>query len=32
MFRCRWRPVAADPDGDMEIETAINGGAGVIAT
>jgi predicted nucleic acid-binding protein len=28
----RWRPVAADPDDDMVIETAINGGADVIAT
>lgn len=28
----RWRPVAADPNDDMVIETAINGGASVIAT
>jgi putative PIN family toxin of toxin-antitoxin system len=28
----RWRPVAADPDDDMVIETAINGGADAIAT
>lgn len=28
----RWRPVAADPDDDMVIETAINGGADLIAT
>ena len=28
----RWRPVAADPDDDMVIETAINGGADMIAT
>lgn len=28
----RWRPTAADPDDDMVIETAINGGADVIAT
>lgn len=27
-----WRPVAADPDDDMIIETAINGGADLIAT
>ena len=28
----RWRPAAADPNDDMVIETAINGGADVIAT
>jgi putative PIN family toxin of toxin-antitoxin system len=28
----RWRPVAADPDDDMVIEAAINGGADVIAS
>jgi putative PIN family toxin of toxin-antitoxin system len=28
----RWRPVAADPDDDMVIEVAINGGADAIAT
>jgi len=28
----RWRPVAEDPNDDMVIETAINGGADVIAT
>jgi hypothetical protein len=28
----RWRPVAADPDDDMVLETAINGGADLIAT
>jgi len=28
----RWRPVASDPDDDMVIETAINGGADLIAT
>lgn len=28
----RWRPVALDPDDDMVIETAINGGADAIAT
>jgi len=28
----RWRPVAADPDDDMVVETAINGSAAVIAT
>jgi predicted nucleic acid-binding protein len=28
----RWRPVAADPDDDMVIETGINGGADAIAT
>jgi putative PIN family toxin of toxin-antitoxin system len=28
----RWRPVAADPDDDMVIETAINGAADTIAT
>jgi putative PIN family toxin of toxin-antitoxin system len=28
----RWRPAAADPDDDMVIETAVNGGADVIAT
>lgn len=28
----RWRPVAADPDDDMVIETAINGGADAIVT
>lgn len=28
----RWRPVAADPDDDVVIEVAINGGADVIAT
>jgi putative PIN family toxin of toxin-antitoxin system len=28
----RWRPVAADPDDDMVMETAINGGADIIAT
>ena len=28
----RWRPVAADPDDDMVVETAINGGAETIAT
>ena len=27
-----WRPVAADPDDDMVLETAINGGADAIAT
>ncbi|HEY2618806.1 MAG TPA: PIN domain-containing protein, partial [Acetobacteraceae bacterium] len=27
-----WRPAATDPDDDMVIETAINGGADVIAT
>jgi hypothetical protein len=35
VWRVRWsraRPVAADPDDDMVIETAINGGADVIAT
>ena len=31
-FFCRWRPVAADPDDDMVVETAINGGADLIAT
>jgi predicted nucleic acid-binding protein len=28
----RWRPAATDPDDDMVIETAVNGGAEVIAT
>jgi putative PIN family toxin of toxin-antitoxin system len=28
----RWRPVAADPDDDLVIETALNGGADVIAS
>ena len=28
----RWRPAASDPKDDMVIETAINGGADVIAT
>lgn len=28
----RWRPVAADPDDDMVIETAVNGGADAIVT
>jgi putative PIN family toxin of toxin-antitoxin system len=28
----RWRPVASDRDDDMVIETAINGGADMIAT
>jgi predicted nucleic acid-binding protein len=28
----RWRPAAGDPDDDMIIETAINGGADLIAT
>jgi hypothetical protein len=28
----RWRPVAADPDDDIVVETAVNGGADVIAT
>jgi hypothetical protein len=27
-----WRPVAADPDDDIVVETAVNGGADVIAT
>jgi putative PIN family toxin of toxin-antitoxin system len=28
----RWRPIAADPDDDMVVETAINGRADLIAT
>jgi predicted nucleic acid-binding protein len=28
----RWRPVAADPDDDLVIETAVNGAADVIAS
>jgi hypothetical protein len=28
----RWRPVAADPDDDIVVETAVNGGSDVIAT
>jgi predicted nucleic acid-binding protein len=28
----RWRPAATGPDDDMVIETAVNGGADVIAT
>jgi putative PIN family toxin of toxin-antitoxin system len=28
----RWRPAATDPDDDMVIETAVNGGADMIAT
>jgi putative PIN family toxin of toxin-antitoxin system len=28
----RWRPAATDPDDDMVIETAVNGGADVITT
>ena len=28
----RWRPVAADPDDDMVVETAINGRADLIVT
>jgi len=28
----RWRPVAADPDDDMVVETAINGAADLIVT
>ncbi len=31
-FDYRWRPGAADPDDDLVLETAINGGAGVIAS
>jgi predicted nucleic acid-binding protein len=28
----RWRPIAADPDDDMVVETAINGRADLIVT
>jgi putative PIN family toxin of toxin-antitoxin system len=31
-FDFSWRPVAADPDDDFVLETAINGGAAAIAT
>ncbi|MBI1779147.1 MAG: putative toxin-antitoxin system toxin component, PIN family [Proteobacteria bacterium] len=31
-FDYRWRPLAADPDDDLVLETAINGGADAIAT
>ena len=31
-FDYRWRPGAVDPDDDLVLETAINGGAGVIAS
>jgi putative PIN family toxin of toxin-antitoxin system len=31
-FDFRWRPQARDPDDDVVLETAVNGGADVIAT
>lgn len=31
-FDYRWRPQAQDPDDDLVLETAVNGGADVIAT
>jgi putative PIN family toxin of toxin-antitoxin system len=31
-FDYRWRPQARDPDDDMVLETAVNGGADVVAT
>ncbi len=31
-FDYRWRPQARDPDDDLVLETAVNGGAEVIAT
>jgi putative PIN family toxin of toxin-antitoxin system len=31
-FDYRWRPQARDPDDDLVLETAVNGGADVIAT
>lgn len=31
-FDFRWRPVAADPDDDLVIETAVNGNADAIAS
>ncbi len=31
-FHMRWRPAAADPDDDLVIETAVNGGAQVIVS
>ena len=32
VFDYRWRPAARDADDDLVLETAINGGADVIAT
>jgi hypothetical protein len=32
VFDYRWRPMARDADDDLVLETAINGGADVIAT
>ncbi len=31
-FDYRWRPQARDPDDDLVLETAINGGADVVAS
>ena len=31
-FDFRWRPQAADPNDDLVLETAVNGGASVIAS